>query len=41
MIFAGRKSPAGGFKPGTYSATMTITRKDAVVFQKSWQTKVE
>lgn len=41
MIFAGRKSPARGFKPGLYTAAMTVTRKGSLALQRTWQAEIK
>jgi hypothetical protein len=34
MMFAGRKRPADGWKPGTYRATYSINRGGSVVLEE-------
>jgi hypothetical protein len=41
MLFAGKKSPAGGWLKGHYAGHVTVQRSGVEALQKSWQTELK
>ena len=37
LLFAGKKRPAGGWKPGSYRATYSVTRDGKVLLQRTFE----